>query len=55
LHPEAGGQRRWAAFADQLGGVAVVKQGETGIDILEALVPVDAVRAVARRKEMTAA
>jgi len=35
-----------AAFAQQLDGVAIVKQGTTGIDILEALIPVSALRAL---------
>ena len=34
-----------AAFARQLEGVAIVKQGRTGIGILEALIPVSALRA----------
>jgi len=35
-----------ATFARQLEGVAIVKHGETGIDILEALIPVSALRAL---------
>ena len=39
-----------AAFAQQLEGVAIVKQGATGIDILEALIPVSALRALLERR-----
>lgn len=39
-----------AAFARQLEGVTIVKQGKTGIDILEALIPVSALRALLERK-----
>jgi hypothetical protein len=35
-----------AAFAQQLEGVAIVKQGATGLDILEALIPASALRAL---------
>jgi len=35
-----------ATFARQLDGVAIVKHGVTGIDILEALIPVSALRAL---------
>jgi hypothetical protein len=38
------------AFARQLDGVAIVKQGTTGIDILEALIPVSALRALLEGK-----
>ena len=35
-----------AAFARQLDGVAIIKQGTTGIDILEALIPASTLRAL---------
>jgi hypothetical protein len=35
-----------AAFARQLDGVAIVKHGVPGIDILEALIPASALRAL---------
>jgi hypothetical protein len=40
-----------AAFAHQLDGVAIVKHGATGIDILEALIPANVLRSVALTKE----
>ena len=39
-----------SAFARQLDGVAVVKHGATGTDILEALIPVSALRALLEGK-----
>jgi hypothetical protein len=35
-----------ATFARQLDGVAIVKHGATGLDILEALIPASALRAL---------
>jgi hypothetical protein len=40
-----------AAFARQLEGVAIVKHGTTGIDILEVLTSASALRSVALTKE----
>ena len=39
-----------AAFARQLDGVAIVKQGTAGIDIMDALIPASALRAFLERK-----
>jgi hypothetical protein len=39
-----------AAFARQVEGVAIGKQGETGIDILEALISVSALKTMALPK-----
>jgi hypothetical protein len=39
-----------AALARKLGGVAVVKQGEVGIDVLDALIPASALLSMARVK-----
>jgi hypothetical protein len=41
-----------ATFAQQFEGVAIVKQGTTGIDILEALIPASALRALLEGKAM---
>ena len=41
-----------AAFARQLGGVAIVKRGTTGIHILEALIPTSALKVLSQRKAM---